>query len=53
MKWMGRAIPLSVGAIHNQRSLVGLDNLVSFISLCNGLEKLPKVENQVFFDFRW
>ena len=48
MKWMGRAIPLSVGAIHNQRSLVALDNLVNFISLCADREKSPKAANQVF-----
>jgi hypothetical protein len=48
---MGRAIPLSFGIIHNQRSVMGLDDLVSFISLCNGREKLPKVENQGFLIF--
>jgi nucleoside-diphosphate-sugar epimerase len=48
VKWMGRAIPLPFGAIHNQRSLVALDNLVSFISLCADREKSPKAANQVF-----
>lgn len=27
-------VPLPLGAIHNQRSLVGLENLVDFIALC-------------------
>jgi nucleoside-diphosphate-sugar epimerase len=48
MKWVGRSIPLPFGAIHNQRSLVALDNLVSFISLCADREKSPKAANQVF-----
>ena len=48
VKWMNRPIPLPFGAIHNQRSLVALDNLVSFISLCADREKSPKAANQVF-----
>ena len=48
VKWMGRPIPLPFGAIHNKRSLVALDNLVSFISLCANQEKSPLAANQVF-----
>lgn len=48
VKWMGRPILLPFGAIHNQRSLVALDNLVSFISLCADQQKSPKAANQVF-----
>ena len=48
LKWIGRSIPLPFGAIHNQRSLVALDNLVNFISLCADREKSPKAANQVF-----
>jgi len=48
VKWMGRPIPLPFGAIYNQRSLVALDNLVSFVSLCADREKSPKAANQVF-----
>jgi nucleoside-diphosphate-sugar epimerase len=48
MKWMGKPVPLPFGAIHNQRSLVALDNLVSFICLCADREKSPKAANQVF-----
>lgn len=29
-----RGVPLPLGAIHNQRSLVGIDNLVDFICTC-------------------
>jgi nucleoside-diphosphate-sugar epimerase len=48
MKWMGKPVLLPFGAIHNQRSLVALDNLVSFISLCADREKSPQAANQVF-----
>ena len=48
MTWMNRPVPLPFGAIHNQRSLVALDNLVSFISLCADREKSPQAANHVF-----
>lgn len=48
IKWMGNPVILPFGAIHNQRSLVALDNLVSFISLCVDREKSPQAANQVF-----
>ncbi|NNA67551.1 UDP-glucose 4-epimerase family protein [Pseudomonas gessardii] len=34
MKWLKKGVPLPFGAITNQRSLVALDNLVSFILTC-------------------
>tara|TARA_R110002049_G_scaffold224693_7_gene396433 strand:+ start:690 stop:1652 length:963 start_codon:yes stop_codon:yes gene_type:complete len=34
IKWVNKGIPLPLGVIHNQRSLVALDNLVSFIIHC-------------------
>ena len=48
MKWMSKPVLLPFGAIHNQRSLVALDNLVSFISLCADREKSPLAANQIF-----
>jgi nucleoside-diphosphate-sugar epimerase len=48
VKWMRKPIPLPLGAIHNQRSLVAVDNLVDFITLCADREKSPKAANQVF-----
>jgi len=48
MKWMAKPVILPFGAIHNQRSLVALDNIVSFISLCANLKKSPQAKNQVF-----
>jgi UDP-4-keto-D-QuiNAc 4-reductase len=45
MQWLQRGIPLPLGAIANQRSLVALPNLVDFISLCL---THPKAANQTF-----
>jgi nucleoside-diphosphate-sugar epimerase len=48
IKWINKGVPLPFGAIHNQRSLVALDNLVDFIALCADRAKSPKAANQVF-----
>lgn len=48
MRWINKGIPLPFGAIHNQRSLVALDNLVDFIALCADRDKSPKAANKVF-----
>lgn len=45
MRWVKRAIPLPFGAIHNQRSLVALDNLVDLILTCLSH---PAAANQTF-----
>jgi nucleoside-diphosphate-sugar epimerase len=45
MQWLHRGMPLPLGAIANQRSLVALPNLVDFISLC---VTHPKAANQTF-----
>jgi nucleoside-diphosphate-sugar epimerase len=34
MRWLQRGIPLPLGAIHNQRSLVALPNLLNLIETC-------------------
>jgi nucleoside-diphosphate-sugar epimerase len=34
MRWLNLGIPLPLGSIHNQRSLVALDNLVDLIATC-------------------
>lgn len=43
--WAGLGLPLPLGAIKNQRSLVSLENLVDFVSLCL---VHPKAANQTF-----
>lgn len=45
MKWVRRGIPLPLGAVQNQRSLLALDNLVSFINHCL---THPRAANEVF-----
>ena len=45
MKWVYKGVPLPFGAVHNQRSLVALDNLVSFIIHCIDH---PKAANEIF-----
>lgn len=45
MKWLARGVPLPLGAIHNRRSLVALDNLCDLISTCVGHSA---ASNQVF-----
>ena len=46
MKWLSKGIPLPLGATTNKRSLVSLDNLVDFISVCM---EHPKAANETFF----
>ena len=45
MRWLERGIPLPLGSIHNQRSLVALDNLVDLIVTCI---HHPAAANQIF-----
>lgn len=45
LKWLSLGIPLPLGAIHNQRSFVSLDNLVDLISICL---YHPAAANQIF-----
>ena len=45
MRWLQRGVPLPLGAIHNQRSLVGLANLVDLLEQCI---THPHAANQTF-----
>lgn len=45
VRWIEKGIPLPLGAIHNKRSLVGIDNLVDLIIRCIDH---PAAANQVF-----
>jgi len=45
VRWVEKGIPLPLGAIHNKRSLVGIDNLVDLIIRCIDH---PAAANQVF-----
>lgn len=43
-----KGIPLPLGAVHNKRSLVALENLVDFIAVCADPERSPRAANEVF-----
>jgi len=45
IKFLNLRIPLPLGAVHNRRSFVCIDNLVSFIKLCTSH---PNAANEVF-----
>jgi len=45
IRWVGKGIPLPLGAIHNKRSFVAVDNLTDFIITC--IEH-PAAANQTF-----
>jgi nucleoside-diphosphate-sugar epimerase len=45
VRWIQKGVPLPLGAVHNQRSLVALDNLVNFMQLCC---THPNAANEVF-----
>lgn len=45
MRWLDRGIPLPLGAIHNRRSLVAVDNLADLILVCI---HHPAAANQTF-----
>lgn len=48
VQWVRQGVPLPLGAVHNRRSLVALDNLVDFIALCARPERSPQAANQTF-----
>ncbi|WP_241086062.1 UDP-glucose 4-epimerase family protein [Candidatus Vondammii sp. HM_W22] len=48
LQWISKGVPLPLGSVYNQRSLVALDNLVNFIALCANHNKTPKAVNEVF-----
>ena len=45
MQWVEKGVPLPLGKITNQRSLLGIDNLLDFISVCL---THPKAAGQTF-----
>lgn len=46
--WLCKGIPLPLGAVSNQRSLVALDNLIDFIGLCADRDRSLRAANEVF-----
>jgi nucleoside-diphosphate-sugar epimerase len=45
IRWAMKGVPLPLGALHNQRSLIALDNLTDFIATCL---RHPAAANQIF-----
>ena len=45
MRWLRKGLPLPLGLLYNQRSMVALDNLVDFIATCL---HHPAAINQIF-----
>lgn len=45
VRWLQHGVPLPLGAIHNRRSLVALDNLTDLIIVCT---RHPAAANQTF-----
>ena len=48
IQWVKSGIPLPLGAVHNHRSMIALDNLVNFTALCADIDASPKAKGQVF-----
>lgn len=48
VRWVRKGMPLPLGAVHNKRSLVALENLVDFIVMCADPERSPRAANEVF-----
>lgn len=48
IKWVKKGVPLPFGALHNRRSMIGLDNLLSFTALCADIDRAPNAKGQVF-----
>lgn len=48
LRWVHRGLPLPLGSVHNQRSFVALENLVSLVLLCADRERSQLAANQVF-----
>ncbi len=48
IKWVKNGVPLPLGAVQNHRSMIALENLVSFTALCADIDASPNAKGQVF-----
>jgi len=48
IQWVRAGVPLPLGAVHNKRSMVGLENLVEFTALCANRAETPQAAGHVF-----
>jgi nucleoside-diphosphate-sugar epimerase len=48
LRWAGKSVPLPLGGVKNQRSMIALDNLVSLLALCSQPDRSPRAAGQTF-----
>ena len=48
VQWVQKGIPLPLACVHNKRSMIAVENLASFITLCADRIRSPKAVNQTF-----
>lgn len=48
IKLVKNGVPLPFGAVRNRRSMIALDNLISFTALCADIDASPSARDQVF-----
>jgi nucleoside-diphosphate-sugar epimerase len=48
VKWIQKGIPLPLACVHNERSMIAVENLSSFIALCADPDRSPRAANQTF-----
>lgn len=48
IRWVRKGVPLPLGAVNNQRSLVAVDNLVDLVACVADRKNTPQAVNQVF-----
>lgn len=46
--WVRKGVPLPLGQVENQRSLVALENLADFVALCSDCARSPLAANEIF-----
>lgn len=47
IRWIQRGVPLPFGAIENRRSMIAIENLVDFLSLCADRSSSPRAANEI------
>ena len=48
VKWIQKGIPLPLACVDNERSMIAVENLSSFIALCVDSDRSPRAANQTF-----
>lgn len=48
VRWIQKGIPLPLACVHNERSIIAVENLSSFIALCADRNGSPRAVNQTF-----